>query len=138
MERDDLVLAMAPPGATDVAHDNGKAAARDERAHALSPDSVQLVEEALIVMEMAELGGPILVFNEVEIRRGGDDKVNGLVLDGLHAPRIAQDDAVCGLEMVMLDELTVDTELFLDGRLTAVQILDQLERLAHVPSGRGV
>ncbi len=89
-------------------------------------------------MEMAELGGPFLVFDEVEIRRGGDDKVNGLVLDEVHAPRFAQDDAVCGLELVVLEELTVDAELFLDGGFAAVQVFDELEHLVHAPSDRGV
>ena len=55
VEGDDLVLTEAAPRAADVADDDAEATARDEDAKALLPDLVELLEEMLVVVNMAQL-----------------------------------------------------------------------------------
>ena len=80
MKGDDLVLAEASAGATDVPDHDAEAASRDEDALAFLPDLVDLVKEPLVVVEVAELAGAVYVLDEVEVGRRGHDQVDGLVL----------------------------------------------------------
>ena len=133
VEGDDLVLTEAAPRAADVAHDDAEATAWDEDAKALLPDLVELLEETLVVVNMAELPRAVSVLDEVEVGRRGDHQVDRLVLDGSHVPGIPEDNAVAGLEVVALENSAVDDlELVRDRGLAAVYVQDpELGSLTH-------
>ena len=136
VEGDDLVLTEAAPRPADVAHDDAEATAGDEDAEALLPDLVELLEETLVVVNMAQLPRAISVLDEVEVGRRGDHQVDRLVLDGSHVSGIPEDDAVAGLEVVALENSAVDLKLVRDRGLAAIDVQDpDLGRPTHLVQG---
>jgi len=132
MERDHLVFAEPPTSAANVAHDHAQAAAGDEEAKALSPHLVELAEKNAVVVEVAELVPAMDVLDEIEIGWRRDDQLHGLLGQGSHITRVAEDDTMRGLEGVLGEELTMDLELVRNGRLAAIDVMDsELGRLTH-------
>jgi len=78
---DYLVLSKASPRSAYVADNNSKTAARHQHSHTLSPDLVNFIEEAFVIMDVTQLTAFIHVLNQIEIWGGSDDEVDAFILD---------------------------------------------------------
>src|SRR4030067_169038 len=67
------------PCDTDIPHNADQSPARNENAKYVSPDLLQLGEECLVVLNVAELVRVFVVSFKVPIRRGCDNKMHRLV-----------------------------------------------------------
>lgn len=76
---------------TDIPHNADQSPAWNENTKYLSPDLLQLGEECLVVLNVAELVRVFIIPFEVPIRRGCDNKMHRLVLQERQVPCIAID-----------------------------------------------
>src|SRR2546426_12341325 len=96
MERNDLMFAVGFARATDIADDNHKPPALHQCSAARLPDTIELLEEDLIVVVIPKLSLVVRVFLEVEVGRRGHHKVHRLLGDMTNLPRVAQEQSMLG------------------------------------------
>src|SRR6266700_6835408 len=78
-----------------ISYNTADTSSRNKDPEALGPDLVELVEELLVVVDVAELAGVVrLILFEVRIRRRGHHKMDRLVLQLGHLPAVSEDDVV--------------------------------------------
>lgn len=81
---------------TDVPHNADQSPARNEDAEYMAPDLLQLSEERLVILNVAELMRVFVVLFEVPIRRGCDNDMHRLCFQERQVPCIAVDESMKG------------------------------------------
>lgn len=73
----------------DVADNADKPAPRDQGSVAMRPNSVQFVQEKVVVVNVAKLRLVLVVFFEGPIGRRGEDQMNGVLGKKVHSASVA-------------------------------------------------